>query len=351
MSFLRSFLITCLASLFIFGLALAPVHAQTNPEDAELKDEVPTVPAAKPSAAAAAAAAAPSLPEAPADSLTNAGDIETAQSIFDFGSTFSKDFIRQAMLAGVLVALLCGYLGVYVVLKRIVFVGVALAEVSSAGIALALLLGLSPILGSTAFMLIGIGLFSIRWSPRRVPSESYIGIVYCIAAAVGILFIAKSAQGETHMLKLLQGDVLTVTASETWLLAGIFTGLAAIHALFAKEFVLVSFDRDAASTLGFNAGFWDFLLFLTIGAAIAFSIHSAGVLLTSTMLILPAATALLLVNSMGNAFIAAPLLGIIPVVLGIHASLVTDYPASAVIVALSFLIFLVVLGVSKFVRN
>lgn len=349
MTSIRFILTKCLAALVIFGLAFAPVNAQTNPEDAELKDEVPAMSVAKPSTAESASSAMATA-EAP-DTLSNAGDIETPQSLFDLRTSFSKDFIRQAMVAGILVALLCGYLGVYVVLKRIVFVGVALAEVSSAGIALALLLGFSPILGSTAFMLLGIGLFSIHWSPRRVPGESYIGIVYCITAAVGILFIAKSAQGETHMLKLLQGDVLTVTASETQLLAFVFAGLAAIHALFAKEFVMASFDRDAASTLGFKAGFWDFLLFLTIGAAIAFSIHSAGVLLTSTMLILPAATALLLANSMRSAFIAAPLLGVVPVVLGIHASLVTDYPASAIIVALAFLMFLLVLGVSKFVRN
>jgi uncharacterized membrane protein YqjE len=179
------------------------------------------------------------------------------------------DFMRQALYAGVLVAMMCSYLGIYVVLKRIVFVGVALAEMSSAGIALALLLGFAPLLGALGFMLLGVCLFSIHWSPRRVPHESYIGILYCVAGALGILLIAKSPQGESHMLTLLQGDVLTVSPRETLEMLGVFAVVALIHALFRKEFILVAFDRESAATQNFSAGAWDMLLFLTVGIVIS----------------------------------------------------------------------------------
>lgn len=247
-----------------------------------------------------------------------------------------KGFLRNALLAGVLVALLCGYLGLFIVLKRIVFVSVALSELSSAGIALALYFALAPLLGAAVFTLLGIFLFSIRPSPRRVPHDSYIGIIYCIAGALAILMIAKSAQGETHMLKLMQGDVLTVDPRETWVMAGAFAVVALLHLLFAKEFVLVSFDRDSAWTLGFRAGVWDWLLFLTIGITITFAIRATGVLLCTTMLILPGVTALLLTKRMRHAMLLAPLLGLLPTVLGLHFSLLFDLPASAVVVALSF---------------
>ncbi|HEX8834070.1 MAG TPA: metal ABC transporter permease [Abditibacteriaceae bacterium] len=260
-------------------------------------------------------------------------------SVFALVETYSKDFMRQALLAGLSVALICSYLGVYVVLKRIVFVGVALAEMSSAGIALGLLLGFAPILGAMLFTLLGVVFFSLRFASRRLPNETFIGIAYSIAAALGILLIAKSAQGETHMLKLLQGDVLTVSPRETLVMIGAFAVVGLLHVLFNKEFLLVSFDREAASTLGFRAAMWDFLLFLSIGLVIAFSIYAVGILLTSTLLVLPAATALLLANRMRSAFVLAPVFGTVPVVLGLHLSLVTDMPASAVVVALSFLLF------------
>lgn len=254
--------------------------------------------------------------------------------------TFQYDFMRQALFAGLLVALMCSYLGVYVVLKRIVFVGVALAELSSAGIAFGLWLGFSPIIGAILLMLFGVTMFAVRWSPRRVPTESVIGIIYSVAGALAVLCIAKSAGGETHMLGLLQGNVLTVSSAETLEMLGIFSVVALIHILFGKEFLLVSFDRDAASTMGYNAVRWDFLLYLSIGIVISFSIRAVGVLMATTMLIIPAVSALLPAQRMKQVWPLALLFGVLPVVLGLHLSLLLDLPASAVIVALSFLMLL-----------
>ncbi len=127
---------------------------------------------------------------------------------------------------------------------------------------------------------------------------------------------------------------------------GIFGVVALIHALFSKEFLLVSFDRDAASTMGYNATRWDFLLYLTIGVVISFSIRATGVLMATTMLIIPAVTALLLAQRMRQVWPLTLILGAIPVVLGLHLSFLLDLPASAVIVALSFLFLLPVLAIS-----
>jgi ABC-type Mn2+/Zn2+ transport system permease subunit len=261
-------------------------------------------------------------------------------------------FMRQALVAGLLVALMCSFLGVYVVLKRIVFVSVAMASMSSAGIALGLLLGFAPIYGAIALTLLGVLLFSVQWSPRRVPRESYIGVLYAIAAAAGILLVARSAQGEGHMLTLLEGDILTITPLQTWEMAGAFAVVALLHAVFSKEFLLVSFDRDQAATLRFNAAGWDLLLFLTIGVVIAFSIRAAGVLVTTSMLVLPAVTALLITSRLRAAWIAAALLAIVPVPLGLHLSLLShEFPSSALIVALSFGLLLPALLYSSLKRS
>ena len=259
---------------------------------------------------------------------------DAPQNWFDVRATFASEWMRRALVAGILAALLCGFLGVYVVLRRVVFVGVALAELSSAGIALGVLLGFAPVAGALAFMTAGVALFSLRFAPRRVPHESIVGVAFLLASALAVLLIARSAQGETFMLKLMQGDVLLTDAATVRDLAIAALAVGAAHAVFGKEFVLVSFDREAAATLGLRAGLWDFFLMATIGAAIAFSIGAVGVLLTSALLVLPAATALLLARSMKTAFWLAPLFAVVPVVLGLHLSFVADYPASAVIVVL-----------------
>jgi len=263
---------------------------------------------------------------------------------WNIGATFSGEdnaFLRRALVAGILAALACGFAGVFVVLKRIVFVGVALAEMSSAGIALALFAGLGgawPLAGALLFTLAGVLLFAARLAPRRVPNESSIGVIYAIAGALAMLLISKAPGGELHMLKLLQGEVLTVSAEETWQMGVVYVLLGALHALFFKEFVLVSFDRDQASTLGFRAAWWDTLLFATIGGVIAFSIRAVGVLLTSTLLVMPAVTALILCRRLRSSLMLAPALAVAAVILGLHFSVVFDVPAAAMTAAISFII-------------
>lgn len=353
--------------------AFCSVARAQNPEDAPLSDAAPTLPTPiSPSGDSTAKTSlvqpedaplsdnAPILDNAPPVSGTplqahshshsstrlpsGSDSFNNSHSLWNVAASFSgteNSFMRQALLSGVLVALFCSYLGLFIVLKRTVFVSVALAEMSSAGVALGLLLHFSPSWGAALFTVLGVVLFSLRISPRRVPHESYIGLLYCVAGALGILLLARSAEGETQMLTLLQGNILTGTSVETWQIAAAFALVALIHIAFHKEFVLVSFDRDQAATLGFRPALWEFLMFLTVGVVIAFSVRAVGVLLTTALLILPAMTALLWTNRMRSAWIVAAILAIIPIPLGLHFSLQSDsLPPSPLIVALSFLVLL-----------
>ena len=316
-----------------------------NIEDEPIPDDIPAV-SKTPDASLRPLPTAPAQPNlaphqhgAASDDMTQLQDENPVQwwQIWRSFTGPEHEFMRRALIAALLVALLCGYLGVYVVLKRIVFVGVALAEMSSAGVALGLLLGFSPLWASALLTLAGTILFSLRLASRRFPNETSIGLVYALAAAVGVMLIAKNAHGEAEMLKLMQGDVLTVDSAETLQMGVVFFVVALAHALFRKEWTLVSFDRDQATTLGWNAGLWDFTLFLSIGISIALSIRAGGVLLTSAMLVMPAATALLLCDRMKNALLVAPILGATSVVLGLHFSLFSfDVPASAASVLFAF---------------
>ncbi len=337
--------------LFFFAslrLCSSISHAQTLPEDAPITDIAPGETAAPSTAPSPAGSSHDDHFHSRLENHKSSGQNEalgseiTVPAWWNVPASFAPDFMRQALLSGVVVALLCGYLSVFVVLKRIAFVGVALSQVCSAGVALGFLWGFSPQLGAFAFMLAGVALFAWSPDPRRVPRESYIGAVYAVAGASGVLLIALNASGESAMLDLLQGDILAGDAGALKWLIATFAALAITHALFQKEWVLVSFDREAASTLGFPAARWDFGLFLTIGIAIALSIHAVGALLTSALLILPGATALMLCSRLRAAFYLAPLITLLPTVLGLHASFVStaNAPPSALIATLLFALFL-----------
>ena len=253
---------------------------------------------------------------------------------------FKLDFMRRALFAGLAVGIVCAYLGIFVVLRRVVFVGMALSAFSSAGVAFSLLKDFPPMLGSVGAMLAGTGVLSVRWAPRKVRQDTVIGIGYVVATAGAILLIAKSPRGETHLLDLLSGNIITVTDSEALWTVLAMGGVLLFHRLFAKELLFVSFDPDTAEASGYKARVWEALLTLSIGIAIAFAIRAVGTLMTFATLVVPAVTALLLTKRMGAAMLVAMLAGALPVPIGLYLSFVWDLSPGATIVGIGFVLLL-----------
>lgn len=250
---------------------------------------------------------------------------------------------REALYGALVIAVACSALGVYVVLRRIVFVGAALAELSSAGIALGLwLAGLGtataitahPVALSLVVTLTGALLFGLAGTRSRVPADANIGVVYAVAAAAGILLIAKAKSGEAHDI-FLQGNILGITRSDTHVLLGVTIPVLLVHLVFYKEFLFVSFDRETARTLGYNVTLWNLLLYLTLGLVIAFAMQFAGVMLVFNFLVLPAVTGMLLSRSMAGMFAWAIAAGLVAAVVGFSLSVPFDLPSGPAIIAVS----------------
>ena len=251
---------------------------------------------------------------------------------------------KDALYGALVIALACSVLGVYVVLRRIVFVGAALAEISSAGIALALWLsgrGLGgelthhPVVFALLFGLAGALFFSVGQSGRSgVPPDATIGVTYAVAAAAGILLIAKATVGEAHDI-FLQGNILGITKTDMFVLLGVAIPVLLAHLVFYKEFLFVSFDRETARTLGFGVAGWNALLYFTLGLVIAFSMQFAGVMLVFNFLVLPAVTGLLLARSMAGIFAIAVGSAVVAAVVGFTLSVPFDLPSGPAIIAAS----------------
>lgn len=263
-------------------------------------------------------------------------------------SIFSDSFLRVALMASLIVGVVCAYLGVYVVLRRIVFVGAALAQVSSAGVGLAMLLGWNPYIASLALTLGGVAAFSIKPRDKRITQESFIGIGYALASALAVLFVAKSAQGEGHMLDMLSGDILTVTVPQVELMAGVAVAAIAIHSLLSKQFLYSAFDSDTARASGIRSVWWDLLFFLILGVTISFSIRLAGTLLTFAFLVIPAVTALLITQNLRAIFTVAITTACISTVIGLYASVRLDVPSGPAIASVSFILLAISWIVSRF---
>lgn len=251
-------------------------------------------------------------------------------------------FFQHALLAGTLVAAMCSFLGVYVVLKRIVFLSIALSQIASAGVALGLLLHVHPLLTALAGSLAGAACLARAGQRRRVPVEAVLGISYVLAAALGVIFIAKNPLGEARALNMLFGNILSVPTAELVALAMVVPLLGLIHFLFAKEFLFVSFDFETARAHGVNARLWDLLLYLTLALAVALAIKTTGVLVTFALLVVPATTARLLVNRIAPMFVLAIAFGILAVPLGLLLALHFNLPTGSTLAATSTGLLLIV---------
>jgi ABC-type Mn2+/Zn2+ transport system permease subunit len=257
---------------------------------------------------------------------------------------------RDALYGALVIAFACSAISVYVVLRRIVFVGAALAELSTAGIALALWLGgmgwtlgviTNPLVLSLIVTLAGASFFGLSGGGRGfVPPDATIGTTYAIAAAVGILLIAKSTTGEAHDI-FLHGNILGITRRDTWVLLGVAAPVMVMHLVFYKEFLFVSFDRETARTLGYRVGLWNLLLYLTLGVVIAVAMQFAGVMLVFNFLVLPAVTGLLMSGSMRGTFIWAIGSALVAAVVGFSLSIPFDLPSGPAIIAVSGVITIV----------
>lgn len=244
------------------------------------------------------------------------------------------EFMRLATVAGVAAALALSILGVYVVLKRVVFVGLALANLATLGAAVALALGLPVEATAIAATLGGAAALALAATPRVIPGESIIGWGFAAAAGLTVLVLARSATADAEAMRLLFGNVLAISAGEAAMMAVVASAVVFIHGLFARRFVLVVFDPLAARAAGINTALWTLILYLTMGAATAAAVHETGALLAFALLVLPAMAALLLTRRLASAFVTSATIAVTCVVAGLGLSFHLDLPTGPLTVAL-----------------
>lgn len=242
-------------------------------------------------------------------------------------------FIRTALAGTLAIGVVCAFLGVYVVTRRIVFAGATLAQISSAGIALGVWSGWSPNAFSLAFTFLAVLFFAHPSFGRRWPQDTVLGVLFTVSGAVAVLLVAHTARGNEEVLHLLQGNLLAIDSATAWRSAIVFGGILAVHLAFYKEFLYLSFDPGMAATQGYRAGFWNLAFYGLLGLAIALAIKAIGVLLMFAFLVIPAALGLILVSRMGGVFAIATASAALAVFLGIWLSYRFDYPSGPMIVA------------------
>lgn len=251
------------------------------------------------------------------------------------------DFVQNALIVAVLMGALLAYLGVHVVGRGIVFVDLALGQISMLGVAVATYLEMDATTVSVVFTLVGAFLMSfIKVTDKRLKQESIIGIIYAVSSALTVLLISKAAHGDSDIQEVLFGSLFTVTQGQIISMVVVFTALGIFHFLFRRQFFEITrkFEHKDVDDLGlFNL--WNFLFYLTIGLTIVLAVRAGGVIPVFAYLVVPPVAAILMTRGTVAVTIVAPILGVMGSILGVLFSVQFDFPAGSSIVAMLGLLF------------
>ena len=247
---------------------------------------------------------------------------------------FEAPFMRVALLASVAASLPLSVLGVYLVIRRVVFLGLVLANAATVGAAVAQVANWPPEIAAVIAAVATSFCLGALPAPRHVAAESVIGWAYAAATSLTVLILAGAARADADTLHLLYGNVLAVSRSHANGLIAVAIGVGLVHVLFGSRFLLVTFDAEAAQVAGVRTRLWSTSLNLSIGVAAAVTVHEIGALLTFALLTLPPMTALLIGRRIRTVFALSAFIGLGAVWLGLVAAFQFDLPPGPLSVAL-----------------
>lgn len=257
-------------------------------------------------------------------------------------------FFRNALVASVLMGLVSGALGGYIVLRGLAFIGDALSHAIFPGLVIAFLLGANFLIGGLICGLLvstGIGLTTRN---RQVSEDTAIGVFFSGAFALGIVLISRSSGYQRDLSSFLVGDVLSATRGDI-LLGAVVGGLVLLALfLFHKELQLVAFDPTSAAAMGYPVFGLELLLLALTTLTIITSLSSVGTILVLAMLITPAATVRLLTERFSRLLVGGALLGALESVAGLYVSWHANVAAGgAIVLTATALFFLALLFAPK----
>lgn len=282
------------------------------------------------------------------------------------------ELFPYAIFGSIVAGIICGFLGVFVVSQRVVFLGAALTQAAIAGIAFSFLhiLNLEQMLAnlfgiqsiddsflhhfehtffSLLFALVAVLIFSQSYRQKFLTTDSLLGMIFVVAIAMRIIFIQKSPIAEVAEIEsILKGDILFIGSQEFYTLFVILVIIGMIFSFFSKQLKFVTFDADTAAAHGINSRLWLLLFYITVGIGISLTTRFVGDVFTFAFLILPASIAILLAKRMLNVFLYSIIIGGIVPPVAIFIAFQLDISSGPTAVAVVFILFMAVYIIKKF---
>ncbi len=268
-----------------------------------------------------------------------------------FEAIFKYEFLQNAFLAAILSSIVCGIIGTIIVEKKLVMMSGGIAHTAFGGIGMGYFLGIEPIIGALIFA--GGASVAISTIKRKTNTnaDAFIGILWAMGMASGILFIAFTPGYPPDMTSYLFGDILTVTSSDIAIMLSlvIFVSFSVITLFnYWKAFL---FDEEFTFVIGMKNMFMEYFMMVLISITVVVLIRVVGIILVIALLTTPPAIARMFSKNLKNIMIVSGLMGILFCFLGLYFSYQFNIPSGATIIMVSGLFYILSIIVKKFVAG
>ena len=252
---------------------------------------------------------------------------------------FAFGFMQRALVASIIVGVVCAVIGCYVVLRSMAFLGDALAHAILPGVAVAYLVGANLLAGAlVAGVIVAVGI-SFVTKAGTIREDTAIGIFFAAALALGVVLISTTGGYTVDLTHVLFGNVLGVSGADLWISGGLALAVLAAIVLLYRRLLVGSFDPVFGRTLGLRIHALRTGLFLMLAATIVVSLRTVGVALVAAMLVTPPAAAYLLTRRLPAMMVVSALIGVVSAVAGLYLSYYLDIASGGAVVLVATAIF------------
>lgn len=257
----------------------------------------------------------------------------------DILSLLQYAFVQRAIVAGLFVAVLCSVLGLFLVLRKMSLIGDGLSHVSFGAIAFGLFLGVYPIYVAVPVAILGSWLIIHIAGKAKIFGDAAIGIVSAAGISVGVLLASLSRGFNVDLFSYLFGNILAVSANEVWISAVLSLIVLLVIYFFYNDLFSATFDEEFAKVSGVKTHRLNAVLSALTAVSVVLSVRVVGVMLVSSLLIIPAVTALQVARGFKSTLVWSVIFSMLSVLSGILLSFVFDLPSGATVVMVSLILF------------
>ncbi len=250
-------------------------------------------------------------------------------------------FFQNALLGSLLASVLCGFIGTYIVTRRLVFISGGITHASFGGIGLGVFLGINPILSALVFSVLSA--FGVQWMSRRgdVREDSAIAVFWTFGMSLGIICCFLSPGFMPDLPSFLFGSILTISQPDLWLLFVLLVVVAVVFALLYRTILSVAFDADFARSQRLPVAFVEYLMMALIAMTIVGTLRMVGIVLSISLLTIPQMSANVLTRNFKRMIVWSILIGWADCLMGLGLSYALNVPSGASIIFVSILVYLV----------